>query len=336
MKRTSPLPEWFEESGLNTPMLDFLLDENRSPVARMRLFSEGVNENHRILAGDQIMGDRGCMACGNCVDACPVVKDKSRFVFIQNQRTSMALENIVAEECRRCYNCIKACPQVSKPIKEYAAGFRRGEKIIHFLTAVIILSLAFTGITLSHYQEILPPPQEALFRYAHRIMGGMLLVMPALYLFLDKRHLMRFLRKIFSWSRADFEWLKAFSRHLVNARANPEPFMGEFNPAQKAWYLYIIIIMIPVLSLTGVILLFGMNLLGPVLSDRTMLTHMAVALATDLLLFVHVYIKYLRKWGIFCLEMIKSVARQRHLFYPFLQDDSRLGPGHMRSHGKAE
>jgi len=145
MKRTSPLPEWFEESGLNTPMLDFLLDENRSPVARMRLFSEGVNENHRILAGDQIMGDRGCMACGNCVDACPVVKDKSRFVFIQNQRTSMALENIVAEECRRCYNCIKACPQVSKPIKEYAAGFRRGEKIIHFLTAVIILSLAFSS-----------------------------------------------------------------------------------------------------------------------------------------------------------------------------------------------
>jgi len=333
---TSDLPALFETSGQDTHMLDFLLDENRSPVARMRLFSEGINENHRILAGDQIMGDRGCMACGNCVDACPVVKDKSRFVFIQNQRTSMALENMVGEECRRCFNCIKACPQVSKPIKEYAAGFRRAEKVIHFLTAAIILSLAFTGITLSHYQGLLPSFEETFLRYAHRIMGGLLLFMPVLYLFLDKRHMRRFLSRIFSWGQADIEWLKAFARHVTDSTVNPEPFMGEFNPGQKAWYLYIILIMMPVLSVTGVLLLFGRGSLGPVLFDRTMLTHMAVALATDLLLFVHVYIQYLRKWASLCLEMMRALARKSHLFYPFLHDDSRLGPGHMRSPGEAE
>jgi cytochrome b subunit of formate dehydrogenase len=336
MKRTSDLPELFEKLALNTQTLDFLLDENRSPVARMRLFSEGVNENHRILAGDQVMGDRGCMACGNCVDACPVVKDKHRFVFIQNQRTSMALENMVAEECRRCYNCINSCPQVSKPIKEYAAGFRRGEKIIHFLSAAIILSLAFTGITLSHYQELLPAPEGTLLRYVHRILGGLLIFMPLLYMFLDKKHLMRFLSKVFGWRRTDIEWLKNFFRHLTDSRTNPEPFLGEFNPGQKAWYLYIIVIMMPMLSLTGVLLLFGKDSLGPVLFDRTMLTHMGVALVTDLLLFVHVYIKYLRKWGISCLEMIKAIARQGHVFYPFLQGDSRLGPDYMRRPLKEE
>ena len=336
MKRTSKLPELFEKLFLNTEMLDFLLDESRSPVARMRLFSEGVNENHRILAGEQVMGDRGCIACGNCVDACPVVKDKRRFVFLQNQRTSMALENVVAEECRRCYNCIKACPQVSKSIKEYAAGFRRGEKIVHFLTAAIIVSLAFTGITLSHYQEILPALDMTVLRYVHRILGGLLIFMPVLYMFLDKNHLMRFLCRVFSWGRADLEWLKSFFRHMISPRENPEPSLGEFNPGQKAWYLYIIMIMMPVLSTTGVLLLFGKDSLGPVLFDRTMLTHMGVALATDLLLFVHVYIKYLRKWGIFCFEMITAVTRQGHLFYPFLQNDSRLGPGHMRNSGKGE
>ncbi len=336
MKRTSDLPEWFEKLALNTPMLGFLLDENRSPVARMRLFSEGVNENHRILAGDEVVGDKGCMACGNCVDACPVVKDKHRFVFIQNQRSSMALENMVAEECRRCYNCIKSCPQVSKPIKEYAAGFRRAEKTIHFLTAAIILSLAFTGITLSHYQELLPAPEVTLLRYVHRIMGGLLIFMPVLYVFLDRRHLMRFLSRVFAWSRTDMEWLKSFFRHLINSRANPEPFMGEFNPAQKAWYLYIILIMMPLLSLTGVLLFFGKDSLGTALFDRTMLTHMGVALATDLLVFVHVYIKYLRKWGIFCFEMIKAVARHGHVYYPLLHYDSRSGLGHMRSPAKTE
>ncbi len=336
MSRTSDFPELFETFALNTQLLDFLLDENRSPVARMRLFSEGINENHRILAGEQAMGDRGCMACGNCVDACPVIKDRHRFVFIQNQRTSMALENMVAEECRRCYNCIKACPQVSKPIKEYAAGFRRAEKIIHFLTAAIILSLAFTGILLSHYQELLPAPEEALLRYTHRIMGGMLVGMPVLYLFLDKRHLKRFLGRVFAWGRADIEWLKSFLRHIINPKVNPEPFQGEFNPGQKAWYLYIILIMIPLLSLTGLLLLLGKDSLGPILFDRTMLTHMGVAMATDLLLLVHVYIKYLRKWGIFCLEMINGLARHGHVFYPFAHEDSRLGRGHMRSPVKAK
>lgn len=333
MHRTALIPE---KLALKAEMLDFILDENRSPVARMRLSSEGVNENHRILAGDRIMGDRGCTACGNCVDACPVVKDRHRFVFIQNQRTSMALENMVAEECRRCYNCIHSCPQVSKPIKEYAAGFRRAEKIIHFLTAVIILFLAFTGITLSHYQELLPAPEGTLLRYVHRILGGLLIFMPVLYGFLDKKHLMRFLSKVIEWHRTDLEWLKKLFRHLIDSKANPEPFMGEFNPGQKAWYLYLIVVMMPVLSVTGVLLLFGKDFLGPVLFDRTMLIHMGIALVTDLFLFVHVYIKYLRKGGILSIEMIKALARHGHLFYPFLQDDGRLEPGHMRSPTKSE
>ena len=80
---------------------DLILDLNQTPVARMRLFSDGINQNTRLFLHETAIGDRACLACGNCVDACPVVKDKQRFVFIQNQRTSMALENIVDTECRR-------------------------------------------------------------------------------------------------------------------------------------------------------------------------------------------------------------------------------------------
>ena len=83
---------------------DLILDLNQTPVARMRLFSDGINANTRLFLHDTAIGDRACLACGNCVDACPVVRDKQRFVFLQNQRTSMALENIVGTECRRCYN----------------------------------------------------------------------------------------------------------------------------------------------------------------------------------------------------------------------------------------
>jgi thiosulfate reductase cytochrome b subunit len=114
------------------------------------------------------------------------------------------------------------------------------------------------------------------------------------------------------------------------------PFRGEFNPVQKAWSLYIILIMMPLLSLTGVLLLFGKESLGPALFDRTMVTHLGVAMATDLLLFVHVYIKYFRKWGTFCIELISTFLKHGHLFYPFAHEDSRLGPCHARQPVKAE
>ncbi|OPX39327.1 MAG: hypothetical protein B1H11_03410, partial [Desulfobacteraceae bacterium 4484_190.1] len=97
---------------LNTNTMDLLLDQTECPVARMRLFSDGINQNTRLFTPEEVIGDRACIACGNCVDACPVVRDKYRFVFAQNQRTSMALENMVGVECRRCYKCVMVCPQV--------------------------------------------------------------------------------------------------------------------------------------------------------------------------------------------------------------------------------
>ena len=107
---------------------DLVLEETICPVARMRLLSTGVGVNNRIFSHEEVTGDKGCLACGNCVDACPVVRDKKRFIFLHNQRTSMSLESIVDMECRRCYACVRACPQVSKQIKEYVLGLRRPEK----------------------------------------------------------------------------------------------------------------------------------------------------------------------------------------------------------------
>ena len=158
---------------------DLILDINNCPVARMRLFSQGVNENTRIFSHEMVIGDRACLACGNCVDACPVVYDAYGFVFVQNQRTSMALENMVGDECRRCYNCIQACPQVAKHVKDYAASFRRGEKVVHLLLACTIVMLAITGIFRLHYIDYLPPFENKLFSLIHRTLGFVLISMPS-------------------------------------------------------------------------------------------------------------------------------------------------------------
>jgi len=305
---------------LNFNMIDWLLDETECPVARMRLFSEGINTNARLFNPDDVLGDRACIACGNCVDSCPVVKEKYGFVFLQNQRTSMALETMVGNECRRCYKCVNACPQVTKSIKEYALAFRRGEKIVHFLSAAIVVSLALSGITLMHYSDYLPMREVVMLRWTHRILGIFLLLMPFLYYLLDKSHMIRFCNKIFRWGREDWEWLKALISHIGNNSKHSLPPRVQFNPGQKAWYLYIIGIIFPVLGITGIMQWIGLDYgyINASFLSLIMLIHMIFALATDMLLFIHLYLKYLRNWIIFIFDIVRGFFRKRHLNYSVL------------------
>ena len=303
------------EKQLNKSQLrDFILDEALTPVARMRLFSDGVNQNTRIFQHETVIGDRACLACGNCVDACPVVKDKQRFVFIQNQRTSMALENIVGLECRRCFNCIQSCPQVSKINKDHAASFRRGEKIVHLLFACFILLLAGTGIFTLHYEDILPGFEKTLLQYTHRTLGILLILLPLIYFIVDKHHLFRLFRKIFVWDHTDRQWITDMIRHIKDSKKYPMPYAGEFNTGQKAWYLYITG-MIPIMSLTGLIMMLGFYNETDAVYITIKWIHLIVALMTDMLLFVHIYLKYLRKWAILIGDVVKVFLKRRHLNY---------------------
>ena len=294
--------------------MDLLLDENCSPVARMRLFSSGVNFNTRVLNHEQIAGDKACLACGNCVDACPVVREKHRFIFLQNQRTSMSLEHMVGVECRRCYRCIKSCPQVALEIKEYAAGYRRSEKIIHLLLALTILFLAFTGMTLLHYGDILPDLELNILQYTHRGLGIFLILLPFLYFLLDKRHFQRIFNRVFVWGKQDFLWIKDLIYHIRDHKKNRLPFREEFNPAQKAWYL-LLIGALPLMSASGITLWFlPQDPYHPAYVTIKLL-HMSMALMIDICLFVHIYIKYLRNWAILTFDIVKVLIKKRHLFY---------------------
>ncbi|MBC8181872.1 4Fe-4S dicluster domain-containing protein [candidate division KSB1 bacterium] len=76
-----------------------------------------------------IDGDRACIGCGNCVDSCPVLRREPDRRARTVQRTSFALEAIVAEDCEQCYACVMACPQVDTGIKDYIVEDRVVEVI---------------------------------------------------------------------------------------------------------------------------------------------------------------------------------------------------------------
>ena len=112
-----------KEEGL-TPqkikVLNTILDIKEPPVARCRLLSNGIEPYHRLYLpeGLGIDGDRACIACGNCIDSCPVLRREPNRRARTVQRTSFALEAIVAEDCEQCYACVMSCPQVDTAIKD--------------------------------------------------------------------------------------------------------------------------------------------------------------------------------------------------------------------------
>lgn len=101
---------------------DLVLQTKEPPVARFRMLSRGMEPYHRLDIKDEasdITGDKGCLACGNCIDSCPVLRKHPERFDKTEQRTSFALEACVGEDCEQCYSCVLACPQVDTAYKDY-------------------------------------------------------------------------------------------------------------------------------------------------------------------------------------------------------------------------
>src|SRR5512143_3873172 len=105
-------------------VLHEVLSTPAPPVARCRLLSSGFSPTHALEVSENLAGVKACLGCGNCIDICPVLAREPKRREKTEQRTSMALENLVGEDCDRCYACVMACPQVDTTIKHYVVNRR--------------------------------------------------------------------------------------------------------------------------------------------------------------------------------------------------------------------
>jgi len=108
-----------EVKGVRKAVADSILEVKEPPVARFRLLSKGMEPYHRLNVTEEIAGDKACVACGNCIDSCPVLRREPERLDKTEQRTSFALEAIVGEDCEQCYSCVLSCPQVDTELKDY-------------------------------------------------------------------------------------------------------------------------------------------------------------------------------------------------------------------------
>ncbi len=108
-------------------VLHEILSTASPPVARCRLLSSGFSPTHTLDVTEDLAGVKACLGCGNCIDICPILAREPRRREKTEQRTSMALENLVGEDCDRCYACVLVCPQVDTTIKHYIVNRRMVE-----------------------------------------------------------------------------------------------------------------------------------------------------------------------------------------------------------------
>ncbi len=274
-----------QRESLGAAMAD-VLKAVHPPVARFRLMSLGMSPALRTESFQDVVGDKGCLSCGNCVDACPVMARRFGPIVIPNLRTSMALEHLVADQCLRCFACIRACPQTDRGLKEFALAYRRGEKITHALLATAFLALSLSGMALFHLRDAWPEAVIQLLGLAHRLAAPALLLTPFIYLWLDRGHFGRRLRQIATWGRSDVDWLRQWWRAIAGRGRVPFPTFGETHPGRKAWQLCLAGALL-VFAATGAALWIGEDSLGKSRVQTMVWLHSRTAMLVDVWVAIH-------------------------------------------------
>ncbi len=271
-----------------TEILDGILDRVHPPVARCRIISNGRARNHTLDVEEDLSGTRACLACGNCVDACPVVASKPPGTMFV--KTSMLLEHVVAAECRRCDQCVAACPQVHRGMKDYVRAFRRIERAAHWTLLVCYLVLMTSGILINHWGDGLPSDLRYLVGLVHRIFAVGLLLAPILFLLFDPQHLRFAARSACTWTPEDRVWFRDAWAWLKSGGKAGAIRRGAFNPAQRLWYLYVPAAL-AVFATSGAVKWLGADILGKGAVTAATYVHVTLAVVTDVLLVLHIALK---------------------------------------------
>ncbi|MDR1701254.1 MAG: cytochrome b/b6 domain-containing protein [Sporomusaceae bacterium] len=285
----------------NKSLLSNILDTPESPVGKMRLLSGGISPNNLLESENNLEGQKACLACGNCVDTCPVILRELDCVEFQPNRNSLYLETVVAASCLRCYQCIQACPQVDRGIKLTAARHRVTERILHWWLGIAYLLTSASGIALNHFRDEWSSLFLLLVSSAHKTGAVMWLLVPVLFLLYDSTHFSRTLKAVVSWNSKDFAWWQAFLKSVFTQAKRP--FEGEYNSGQKTWYLVLLGTML-VLGVTGFMRWLGEGSMTE--TDLNLITyiHIAAALVIDISFAYHFGRKLL----------MRAYRRGRHIF----------------------
>ncbi|MDY6912332.1 MAG: cytochrome b/b6 domain-containing protein [Chloroflexota bacterium] len=131
--------------------------------------------------------------------------------------------------------------------------------------------------------------QDSITRVIHRIAAIVFVVGPILFLPLNPKGALHFVKETFTWGKEDIGWLKAAPIYYFGGPEDIMPPQGHANSGQKMWQLVIFGTGI-VFFVTGCIIWFAKGSVSPELFRWSIFVHdIAFILAGNMLL-LHIYL----------------------------------------------
>ena len=173
--------------------------------------------------------------------------------------------------------------------------FTLGERVLHWTTAVLFITMAVTGLSLLLGRLALIP------LFGHRAVSGYLQVVKGLHNYCGPLLLVAILLVFLLWVRhnipkkADLQWFKNMGGMISRG---PRPHSGKFNGGEKGWFWLVVLFGIGV-GITGVLLdfpIWGQSRFTMTLSHGIHATLAILFIAASL---GHIYVGTLGLEGVF-------------------------------------
>mgnify|MGYP001309588607 CR=1 FL=1 len=123
-----------------------------------------------------------------------------------------------------------AQPATSGTDDEKLLRYRAGQRAVHALLATSFLLLLFTGLLILWRPRTLWA-RDGTSGVIHRIGAVLFILVPILYLIVDRRGAKELLVESFTYDKDDIEWFKHAGRYFIG-RAVGMPPQGRLNAGQ--------------------------------------------------------------------------------------------------------
>lgn len=172
-----------------------------------------------------------------------------------------------------------------KAVERMIPRYRKAQRLMHWLFTLAFFVLLFSGLALfvPGLSELAASPAG---RVLHRVAAVVLMLVPVLYLLLDRQGLGQLIRDSFTYDQDDRTWFKHFIPYVFGKARNLPP-QGRINAGEKLHHAAIILGFV-VISITGLMLWFWESI--PATTRlATLLVHDIAMIALALLTIGHVF-----------------------------------------------
>lgn len=176
--------------------------------------------------------------------------------------------------------------------EEKLLRYRVGQRIVHALLATSFLLLLFTGLMIL-WQPLTLWARDGTSGVIHRVGAVLFILVPILYLIVDRRGAKELLVESFTYDKDDIAWFMHAGRYFIG-RAVGMPPQGRLNAGQKLHHAGVVITSATIVF-SGIFMWFAKGNLGAEGLALAAMIHDLSMLALTVLLAGHLYFTFVYK-----------------------------------------